>query len=184
MFWMSFAISLLYSGENWNFLQILCLNFIAIFWKYMIQPIFISKFYKTWRATWNRIACHFGHACHRFATAVLNRYTCSCIPGFNWTLCQRSETFFSYSLKKWRTVFVIQFFWSVEAGTFVYVKIVCQHNRKINKIKKQVLKWEKCNETHKRKEIKISGPPIFNTLWTRGGKYTPRPTFCCITPEP
>ena len=44
MFWRSFAILLLYSGENWNFLQILCLNFIAIFWKYMIQPIVLGKF--------------------------------------------------------------------------------------------------------------------------------------------
>ena len=43
-FWMSFAILCFHSEEIWNFVQRHCLNFIAIFWKYKIQPLFLGKF--------------------------------------------------------------------------------------------------------------------------------------------
>ena len=44
LFWMSFC-NIISGGGIWNFVQLHCLlNFIAIFWKFKIQPLFLGKF--------------------------------------------------------------------------------------------------------------------------------------------
>ena len=69
MFWKSIAIN-----TQWRKSK-LCTTSLSKFhcslWKYKIQRLFLGKFFKAWRATWNLLACHFGHACYRFATAAV-----------------------------------------------------------------------------------------------------------------
>ena len=55
------------SGTNCSLAMLLS----NLLWKYKIQQIFIVEFPYLWHARWNRLACHFGHPCHKFHTGYI-----------------------------------------------------------------------------------------------------------------